>query len=67
MRIEWRYRNPEDALLTVDEEGNTALEVWEVNRALLSDFLNLMTSLDTYSRRSIVDDSQRIPRNGAGL
>lgn len=67
MRIEWRYRNPEDALLTVDEEGNAALEVWEFDRALLSDFLNMMTSLDTYGRQSIVDDSQRDPQEWGGL
>ena len=67
MRIEWRYRNPENALLTVDEEGNTALEVWELDRALLSDFLNQMTTLGTCSRQSIVDDSQRDPQEWGGL
>ena len=67
MRIEWRYRNPEDALLTVDEEGKTALEVWEIDKALLSDFLNQMTSLDTYSRQTIVDDNRRDPQEWGGL
>lgn len=67
MRIEWRYRSDEDALLTVDEEGTTALAVWELDRALLSDFLNLMTSLDAHSKRSIVDDAQRDPQEWGQL
>ena len=67
MRIEWRYRSDEDALLTVDEEGATALEVWELDRALLSDFLNLMTSLDAHNKRSIVVDAQRDPQEWGQL
>lgn len=67
MRIEWRYRNPDDALIVVDEEGRTALDVWEFDRALLSDFLNQMTSLDAHSRQRIVDDSRRDPQEWGGL
>ena len=67
MRIEWRYRSDEDALLTVDEDGRTALEVWEFDRSLLSDFLNLMTSLDAHNRQRIVDDAQRNPEEWGGL
>ena len=62
MRIEWRYRDHEDALLVVDEQGETALETWEIDKALLSDFLNLMTSLHTHSRQPIVDESRRDPQ-----
>ena len=67
MRIEWRCRSDEDALLTVDAEGATVLEVWELNRALLSDFLNLMASLDAHGRRSIADDAQRDPEEWGQL
>ena len=62
MRIEWRYRDQQDALISVDEEGSTALEVWEFDKALLSDFLNLMTGLDEHGRHGIADDSRRDPQ-----
>lgn len=67
MRIEWRYRNDEDALLTVDEDGSTALEVWDVDKALLSDFLNLMTSLHTHGRQSIDGHDRRDPEEWGRL
>lgn len=67
MRIEWRYGNAEDVLLTVDEEGATALEVWEFDSALLSDFLNLMTGLDAHVRRAVTDDGRRDPEEWGRL
>ncbi|MCY4582498.1 MAG: hypothetical protein OXE50_06840 [Chloroflexi bacterium] len=67
MRIEWRYGDQQDALISVDEEGGTALEVWEFDRALLSDFLNLMTAIGTHSRQSIADDGQRDPQEWGRL
>ncbi len=67
MRIEWRYGDQRDSLLTVDEDGRSALEVWEIDRALLADFLNMMTGLDTYSRRNIADDGERDPQEWGRL
>ena len=66
MRIEWRYGDRQDALITVDGDGQAALEVWELDRALLSDFLNLMTGLDGHSRQP-VDDGQRDPQEWGRL
>ncbi len=67
MRIEWRYGNAGDVLLTVDEEGATALEVWEFDGTLLSDFLNLMAGLDVHGRQAITDDGQRDPEEWGRL
>ncbi len=67
MRIEWRYRDQQDALISVDEEGNTALEAWEFNKELLSDFLNLMTGLDGHGRHGIADDNRRDPQEWGTL
>ena len=45
-RIEWRSKTDgDDALLAVDDGSNTVLEAWEVNPAVLTDFLNDMEGL----------------------
>ncbi len=67
MRIEWRYQDQQDTLLTVDEDGRAALEVWDLDRALLADFLNLMTGLNDYGRQPIAADVPRDPQEWGQL
>ena len=67
MRIEWRYEDGRDTLLTVDEDGHAALEVWELDRTLLADFLNLMTGLDTHERQPVDGDVPRDPQGWGRL
>jgi hypothetical protein len=68
MRFEWRHRGENnDALLAVEEDGDTVLEAWEADATLLADFLNEMTGLDAHKGRGSLDVSQRDPQQWGGL
>ncbi|NIO12064.1 MAG: hypothetical protein GTO40_30200 [Deltaproteobacteria bacterium] len=68
MRFEWRYRGEDrDALLAIEEDGGTVLEARKADAALLKDFLNEMTGLDTPKDRGKLDESQRDPRQWGDL
>ncbi len=70
-RIEWRTRGQgDDALLYVGEFGedsNTVLRIWDADSALLTDFLNDMTGLDTKVAGLEVDADQRDPEHWGRL
>jgi hypothetical protein len=53
LQIEWRSRaDGDDALLAVEPNSNTVLKTWEVDAALLTDFLNDMGQLEKTGRDS---------------
>src|SRR5437870_2470155 len=62
LRIEWRSRaEGDDFLLTVDEDSETVLEERPADPALLTDFLNDMTTFETRPGRNGVRRAQRDP------
>jgi hypothetical protein len=62
LQIEWRSRaDGEDAILAVEGDSNSVLEVWEVDPAMLTDFLNDMTELDNQKGQHTRDIGQKDP------
>jgi hypothetical protein len=70
-RIEWRSNGSgDDALLFVGEfgeAGNTVLKLWEVTPALLTNFLNTMSALDTEFSGLETKIDQREPEQWGNL
>jgi hypothetical protein len=70
-RIEWRTRGKgEDALLLVGEYGeapDTVMKTWAADPAVLTDFLNDMSSLDSPSPRLETDVNERDPQHWGKL
>jgi hypothetical protein len=68
MRIEWRSRaEGDDALLALDEAGQSVVRVWVANPTLITDFLNDMLTIDTQNGRNGLDLGQRDPESWGRL
>lgn len=68
MRIEWRTRaEGDDALLAVNDEGNSVIRMWVADAPLITDFLNDMLGLNAPEGRNGLDLSQRDPQQWGRL